>query len=201
MSCHDIACLVADARRDITDADRCLAMHIEPSVGQLHRRLREVTDALAVLSSPPADDVREALTDVEALESLPTRSVVMDGGGKVWRKLVTGLWDCLDTNGDPPAEESHTVLWQSAPPRVAVLWRPAAEVRPYGTVTDAARMEYTIAAESENGAITQLADYTTVVREHLNADLELYRIEEARAKGNPDRIFIAERPVPKWVRS
>lgn len=66
---------------------------------------------------------------------------------------------------------------------------------------DDVRLEYTIVAESSNGALTQLADYTTVVREHLKADLELYHLEETRAKGSPERIFIGERPIPKWVRS
>lgn len=70
-----------------------------------------------------------------------------------------------------------------------------------GGESQADRLEYTIVAESSNGALSQLADYTTVVREHLVADLEQYRAEEAQAKGSPERIFIAERPIPKWVRS
>lgn len=38
--------LIAEARRDISDADRCVALSITPATHQLHRRLREVTDAL-----------------------------------------------------------------------------------------------------------------------------------------------------------
>lgn len=56
--------LIRAARQDIADADRCAALHVTPAVHQLHRRLREVTDALAALSTPPADDVREALAAV-----------------------------------------------------------------------------------------------------------------------------------------
>jgi len=55
--------LVEAARRDVADADRCAALHVTPAVHQLHRRLREVTDALAALSTPPADDVREAFVN------------------------------------------------------------------------------------------------------------------------------------------
>lgn len=39
--------LIAAARTSIADADRCVALHITPSTGTLHRRLREVTRALA----------------------------------------------------------------------------------------------------------------------------------------------------------
>lgn len=68
-------------------------------------------------------------------------------------------------------------------------------------LTGAERLEYTIAAVSENGAISSLTNESTVVPEHLKADLELYRKEEAEAGGDPDRIIIAQRPIPKWVRS
>lgn len=42
-----VPALIAASRRDIADADRCEALEIAPAVHQLHRRLREVTSALA----------------------------------------------------------------------------------------------------------------------------------------------------------
>lgn len=58
---------------------------------------------------------------IALLDSLPTRAVVMDGSGEVWRKLGTGKWDRLDSDGGEPAEISSTVVWQSLPPTVEVL--------------------------------------------------------------------------------
>lgn len=55
--------LIADARRDISDAERCQALHVTPATGTILRRLREVTNALAVFEKAhvPTDDEREAL--------------------------------------------------------------------------------------------------------------------------------------------
>nr|WP_278101183.1 hypothetical protein [Microbacterium proteolyticum] len=64
----------------------------------------------------------KVLRTVAEIDDLPTRSVVMDGSGEVWRRAVTGLWDNLDTSGDPPLEESETILWQSTESGVRVLW-------------------------------------------------------------------------------
>lgn len=61
---------------------------------------------------------------VEELNALPIRSIVMDGSGDLWRKTVTGLWDCLGASWDQPSEESRTVLWQSASPSFTLLWKP-----------------------------------------------------------------------------
>lgn len=49
--------LIEDARRDISDADRCAALGITPATQQLHRRLRQVTQAM-----------EELLSDNEAVE-------------------------------------------------------------------------------------------------------------------------------------
>lgn len=43
--------LVRDAFRDVSDADRCYALHISPATGTLHRRLRETANAMNVLIS------------------------------------------------------------------------------------------------------------------------------------------------------
>jgi len=65
------------------------------------------------------------VTTVPAMDALPPRTVVMDGGGEVWRKCSNGRWDCLDENGDEPTEEARTVLWQSMNgPSATVLWKP-----------------------------------------------------------------------------
>lgn len=48
--------LIEYARRDISDADRCAALSITPAAHQLHRRLRQVTQAMAALLT---DDVIE----------------------------------------------------------------------------------------------------------------------------------------------
>lgn len=101
----DLAELVANARRDISDADRCLSLHITPAAGTLHRRLREVTDALAALSTPPADDVREALAaaardSVDRL--LGWKHLRMYGGmspewmDKVRDAIISGVADALE---------------------------------------------------------------------------------------------------------
>lgn len=86
---------------------------------------------LRILSAVPADvlsayttRIREeaVVQSVEALDALPERTVVMDGGGEVWRKLGNGRWDCLDANPDQPTEDSRTVLWQSRDGHATVLW-------------------------------------------------------------------------------
>ncbi|MFT4281199.1 hypothetical protein [Microbacterium sp.] len=71
------------------------------------------------------DREQEAASLTKMLDGLDARSVVMDGTGEVWRKASTGRWDCLDANGDQPTEDASTVVWQSLPPRVTVLWTPA----------------------------------------------------------------------------
>jgi hypothetical protein len=47
---EDIRNLIYEARVDIGDADRCVSMDMAPAGGTLHRRLRQVTDALEQLS-------------------------------------------------------------------------------------------------------------------------------------------------------
>lgn len=105
--------LIEAARRDIADADRCAALHVTPAVHQLHRRLREVTDALDALSSPPADDVREALIDAMI-------DVEVSGG-------------MVEFSKDERAEAAYLAD--------AILADPGIEVRPRGTVTDAEHRE------------------------------------------------------------
>jgi hypothetical protein len=60
--------LIDEARTDVSDADRCVALHITPATHQLHRRLREVTAALdtllALVPEPPTDDEREAMLKI-----------------------------------------------------------------------------------------------------------------------------------------
>lgn len=46
--------LIAEARTDISDAERCQAYHVTPSADQLMRTLRKVTDALE--AALPGDD-------------------------------------------------------------------------------------------------------------------------------------------------
>lgn len=151
-------------------------------------------------ATPPADDVREALT-THACEECSTCGV-HDGR----HDKCCGCYDgvcCQEKREDLEVRERlyNIIRWGTENDEMRTVDRILAEVRPRGTVTDTAPTEYTIAAESANGAVTQLADYTTVVRDHLKSDLYLFRQEEERLEGDPDRIFIAERPIPKWVRS
>lgn len=73
--------------------------------------------------------------------------------------------------------------------------------RPLDRVTEPVRLEYTIAAQNENGSITQLGADTTVVRADLESELARVQRDEEALGGRPDLIFIAQRPIPKWVRS
>lgn len=144
------------------------------------------------LSTPPADDVREAVAKAVCAADEPTLDYerkwpsetdeIFHGEG--WRYYL-GIADRLIATGIPAAAALAT----------------AAEVRPLGTVADAARLEYTVAAISDNGAITSLSGESTVVRDHLRGDLELYRQQQVEAGCDPERIIIAQRPIPKWVRS
>lgn len=81
---------------------------------------RAVLDAAGLRRQGPI-----TVTTVPEMDALPARTVVMDGGGEVYRKCANGEWDCLDSNGDAPTEEASTVLWQSMNgPRATVLWEP-----------------------------------------------------------------------------
>lgn len=134
------------------------------------------------LSTPPADDVREALAEVlyEADIDNNPESQLPDS----WEAT------CVEEPG-----------WADGFRHAADRVRLEFEVRPRGTVTDAERLEYTVAAISDNGAITSLSGESTVVRDHLRGDLELYRQQQVEAGCDPERIIIAQRPIPKWARS
>ena len=101
-------------------------MSMFPALGGEQERYEEFLSALAaaLLADESIFPPARVVTTVEELDALPVGSVVLDGYGEVWRRLVGGRWDCLDSNGEQPVEESHTVLWQSLNPFARVLYDP-----------------------------------------------------------------------------
>lgn len=59
--------LIAEARTDISDAERCEMLGVTPSVGTLLRMLRNVTNALSALTVPDGDALEKL--KAEALKS------------------------------------------------------------------------------------------------------------------------------------
>lgn len=77
MTPDEIRDLIAEARTDISDAERCEMLGVTPSVGTLLRMLRKTTDALAALTTGQeidAPSVREAIGEV-----LADMEAVIDG--------------------------------------------------------------------------------------------------------------------------
>lgn len=57
--------LIAEIRRDISDADRCNSMHISPATQQLLRSLRKAADALEI-SNAEVSALREVIEKAKA---------------------------------------------------------------------------------------------------------------------------------------
>lgn len=86
--------LVTNARIDIADADRAVAMHNTPATFTLHRRLREVTNALAGiddthLTVDEIDWLLEAARRVKPETEHPTAVATL------WR-LRNALCSCVE---------------------------------------------------------------------------------------------------------
>ena len=62
------------------------------------------------------------------------------------------------------------------------------------------RKEYCVAYLAEGTGMVCGLSESTVVREHAYADLQRYQADELSAGGNPDLLFIASRPLPRWER-
>lgn len=65
----------------------------------------------------------ESVTTVADLHALPVGSVVRTEDAQIYLRTPGG-WDCLSEDGTGGTYESSTVLFQTLPPSVLVLYRP-----------------------------------------------------------------------------
>ncbi len=108
--------------------------------------------------------IRESrtITTVEQLDSLPSRSLVVDhGGAEVFRKLGRG-WDCLDEDGSAGLLQASAIRLPAL-----LLWQPKDEEADV-TVMPAAQFDELAATLDEPGPPTRLAEVAHQPRKYTD---------------------------------
>lgn len=102
--------LIAEARTDISDAERCEMLGVTPAAGTLLRMLRKVTDALSALTVPDGD-AREAVEEEATRRWGEFASTDTRQGAFERDAFVAGAMWALSRAAAPETEWEYAVRW------------------------------------------------------------------------------------------